>query len=87
MTEMENKPQNLKYITIHGPGHLDNLDKALIGRLLTFKLITGEVITGRLIALGQYDLVVVDQRTSWAILLMKSAIVSIMGDLSPKQPK
>ncbi|MEM3846468.1 MAG: hypothetical protein QXU98_12300 [Candidatus Parvarchaeota archaeon] len=87
MTEMESKPQNLKYITIHGPGHLDNLDKALIGRLLTFKLINGEIITGRLIALGQYDVVVMDLRTGWNILIMKSSIITVTGDLSPKQSK
>ncbi|MEM3192825.1 MAG: hypothetical protein QXU98_12620 [Candidatus Parvarchaeota archaeon] len=77
------KQSDFKYVTIHGPGHLDNLDKRLIGRIFTFELSNGKMITGKLAALGMYDLVVVDSKTGWSILIMKSGILTMQGDLSP----
>ncbi|MEM3191173.1 MAG: hypothetical protein QW292_03605 [Candidatus Parvarchaeota archaeon] len=84
MTETEGKPQNLRYVTILGPGYLENLDKTLIGRILTFELLKVEQLQAKLTALGMYDLVVMNSRTGQRIIIMKSCIVSIRRDISLK---
>lgn len=78
------KQSDFKYVTIHGPGHLDNLDKTLIGGILSFELSNGKIITGKLTGLGMYDIVVVDSRTGQSIIIMKSAIITVQGDFSLK---
>ncbi|MEM3192063.1 MAG: hypothetical protein QW292_08240 [Candidatus Parvarchaeota archaeon] len=87
MMEAETKKeQNYRYQTIY-PGQIDNFNKHLIGRLLTFKLVNNEIISGRLKSFGQFDVVISDSRTGWDILLFKHAIISVWGDLSPPSMK
>jgi hypothetical protein len=74
----ENKAK-LRFKTIHGPGHADNLDAILIGKILSFELINNRTIAGKLKALGMYDIVITDSRTGQDILIMKSAIITIQG--------
>ena len=52
MTTTNENKQNLRYKTIHGMGHMDNLDSILIGRILTIELSNNKAMTGKLKALG-----------------------------------
>ncbi len=61
---------------------MDNLDSILIGRILTIELSNNKAMTGKLKALGMYDLVLTDSRTGQDILIMKSSIITIQGDFS-----
>jgi len=80
--ENQNDKMNMKYRTIHGTGHLDNLDSILIGRILTIETVNNKVITGKLKALGMYDLVITDSKTGQDVIIMKSSIMTIHGDIS-----
>ena len=76
--------EGFRYQTVY-PNSIDNLGKHLIGRALSFELTNNKVVTGRMKSFGQYDLIVTDSKTGQDILVMKSAIVSVQGDLSPKK--
>ena len=73
-----------RYQTVY-PGTIDNFGKQLLGRLLTLELMNNKTITGKLVSFGQYDIIITDSRTGQNILVMKHAIVSVRGDLSPKK--
>jgi len=86
MSELQtNDKMSLRYKTIHGMGHMDNLDSVLIGKILTIELANNKSITGKLKALGIYDLVLTDSKTGQDILVMKSAIMTVQGDLASKR--
>jgi len=70
--------------TPHGYGVLDNFGAHLIGRLLTFELVNNKMVTGKLKAYGQFDVIVTDSRTGQDLILMKHAITTIQGDFSVK---
>ena len=76
--------QDFRYQTIFN-GSIDNLGKHLLNRQLSFKLLDNSLVTGKMISFGQYDLIVIDSRTGQSILIMKSAIVTVQGDLAPKK--
>ncbi|MEM4091069.1 MAG: hypothetical protein QXQ46_10105 [Thermoplasmatales archaeon] len=80
----ENKAPK-RYVTQFGDGHMDCLDASLIGRQITVELISGRIISGKLKYLGQFDLILMDNRTGWDILIMKHGILTILGDLTPKK--
>ncbi|MEM3191408.1 MAG: hypothetical protein QW292_04805 [Candidatus Parvarchaeota archaeon] len=79
----ENKAPK-RYITQFGDGHIDCLDANLIGRQVAIELVNGRIISGKLRYLGQYDLILMDSRTGWDVLIMKHAVLTITGDLTPK---
>ena len=83
-TDTEKSATNFRYQTIY-PGQIDNFGKQLLGRLLTLELMNNKTITGKLASFGQYDIIMIDSRTGQNILVMKHAIVSVQGDLSPKK--
>ena len=83
-TDTEKSATNFRYQTIY-PGQIDNFGKQLLGRLLTLELMNNKTITGKLVSFGQYDIIITDSRTGQNILVMKHAIVSVQGDLSPKR--
>ncbi len=86
MSELQtNDKMSLRFKTIHGMGHMDNLDSVLIGKILTIELANNKSITGKLKALGIYDLVLTDSKTGQDILVMKSAIMTVQGDLASKR--
>ena len=80
----EKSATNFRYQTIY-PGQIDNFGKQLLGRLLTLELVNNRTITGKLVSFGQYDIIMIDSRTGQNVLIMKHAIVSVQGDLSPKK--
>lgn len=82
-----NKPDSMRFQSLWGMNHLDNLDRNLIGRILTFELINNRTYTGKLKALGMYDLVLTDSRTGQDIILMKAAVVTVQGDILPRVQK
>jgi len=83
MSELQsNDKMSLRFKTIHGIGHMDNLDSVLIGKILTIELANNKSITGKLKALGMYDLVLTESRTGQDILVMKSPILTIQEDFS-----
>ncbi|MEM0134840.1 MAG: hypothetical protein QXU18_06370 [Thermoplasmatales archaeon] len=81
--DVENKASK-RYISQFGDGHMDCLDAGLIGHQVTIELINGRIISGKLKFIGQYDLILMDGRTGWDILVMKHAVLTITGDLTPK---
>ena len=81
-TDTEKSATNFRYQTIY-PGQIDNFGKQLLGRLLTLELMNNKTITGKLVSFGQYDIIMIDSRTGQNVLIMKHAIVSVQGDLSP----
>ena len=83
-TEKSAPRQDFRYQTIFN-GSIDNLGKHLLNRQLSFKLLDNSLVTGKMISFGQYDLIVIDSRTGQSILIMKSAIVTVQGDLAPKK--
>ncbi|MEM0048870.1 MAG: hypothetical protein QW745_00770 [Thermoplasmata archaeon] len=83
---IENKTPK-RFVTQFGDEHMDCLDASLIECQITIELINGMIITGKLRFIGQYDLILMDNRTVWDVLIMKHGVLTIMGDLSPKQPK
>jgi len=72
-----------RYNTPYGYGVLDNFGVQLIGKLLTFELMNNRTVTGKLKGYGQFDIMVTDSRTGQDYIIMKHAIVSVQGDLSP----
>jgi len=74
-----------RYRTPYGYGILDNFGSHLIGRLLTFELVNNKMVTGKLKAYGQFDVIVTDTRTGQDLIIMKHAITTIQGDFSPKK--
>ena len=76
--------QDFRYMTIYS-GSIDNLGKHLLNRQLSFKLTDNSVITGKMISFGMYDIVVTDSKSGQHVLVMKSAIVTVHGDLAPKK--
>ncbi len=81
---MEKQEKNgNRFQTVYGTA-IDNLGRHLIGRILSLELVNNKTITGKLVSYGQYDLMVVDSRTGQSMIIMKSAIISVIGDLSPK---
>lgn len=72
-----------RYRTPYGYGVLDNFGVQLIGKILTFELANNKIVTGKLKGYGQFDVLLTDSRTGQDFILMKHAIVSIHGDLSP----
>jgi len=73
-----------RYKTIYS-GAIDNFGKHLIGRLLSIELSNNKTITGKLRSFGQYDVIITDSRTGQDILIMKSSIITVQGDLSPNR--
>jgi sRNA-binding regulator protein Hfq len=73
-----------RYRTPYGYGVLDNFGAHLIGRLLTFELVNNKMVTGKLKAYGQFDVIVTDTRTGQDLIIMKHAITTIQGDFSVK---
>jgi len=73
-----------RYRTPYGYGVLDNFGAHLIGRLLTFELVNNKIVTGKLKAYGQFDVIVTDTRTGQDLIIMKHAITTIQGDFSVK---
>ncbi|MCL5874259.1 MAG: hypothetical protein M1161_02835 [Candidatus Thermoplasmatota archaeon] len=82
--DSEKSAPNFRYETIYN-GSIDNLGKHLLNRQLSFKLLDNTVVTGKMISFGQYDIVVIDSKTGQYILIMKTSIVTVQGDLSPKK--
>lgn len=82
--DSERSAPNFRYRTIYN-GSIDNLGKHLLNRQLSFKLLDNTTVSGKLVSFGQYDIVVIDQRTGQHVLIMKSAIVTVQGDLMPKK--
>ncbi len=82
MDKKETKEDNRerRYQTIYG-NTVDNFGKHLIGRILTFELANGKMITGKLKSFGQYDIIITDSRTGQDILVMKHALITVQGDL------
>jgi sRNA-binding regulator protein Hfq len=76
--------EGFRYQTIY-TNSIDNLGKHLLGRILSFELTNNKVVTGRMKSFGQYDLIVSDSKTGQDVLVMKTAIVTVQGDLSPKK--
>jgi len=74
-----------RYRTPYGYGVLDNFGSHLIGRLLTFELVNNKMVTGKLKAYGQFDVIVTDTRTGQDLIIMKHAITTIQGDFSLKK--
>jgi len=72
-----------RYVTPYGYGVLDNFGVQLIGKILTFELANNKIVTGKLKGYGQFDVLLTDSRTGQDFILMKHAIVSVQGDLSP----
>jgi len=73
-----------RYVTPYGYGVLDNFGAQLVGRLLTFELMNNKTVSGKLKGYGQFDIMVTDSRTGQDLIIMKHAIISVQGDLSPK---
>lgn len=82
-----NRPESMRFQSLWGVNHLDNLDKNLIGRILTFELINNRTYTGKLKALGMYDLVITDSRSGQNLIIMKATIVTVQGDILPRVSK
>jgi len=74
-----------RYRTPYGYGVLDNFGSHLIGKLLTFELVNNKMVTGKLKAYGQFDVIVTDSRTGQDLIIMKHAITTIQGDFSLKK--
>lgn len=83
-TERTAPRQDFRYKTVFN-GSIDNFGKHLMGRILSIELSNNKIVTGRLKSFGQYDVILTDSRTGQDILLMKSAIITIQGDLSPRK--
>ena len=83
-TDTERSVSANRYQTIF-PGTINNFGKQLLGRLLTLELVNNKTITGKLVSFGQYDIILIDSRTGQNVLVMKHAIESVEGDLSPKK--
>ena len=83
-TDTEKTVPTNRYQTVY-PGTIDNFGKQLLGRLLTLELVNNKTITGKLVSFGQYDIIMMDSRTGQDVLIMKHAIVTVQGDLSPKK--
>jgi sRNA-binding regulator protein Hfq len=43
------------------------------------------MITGKLRSFGQFDVMIIDQRTGQSIIIMKHAILTVQGDLEPRK--
>jgi small nuclear ribonucleoprotein (snRNP)-like protein len=84
-TERSVSKQDYRYVSIWGVSHVDNFDKNLIGRILTFKLTDNTLLVGKLKGFGMYDILVTDSKTGRDFIIMKSAIISIEGDFSVKK--
>lgn len=82
----KNRPNKIdpnRYLTIF-PNTIDNLGKHLIGNLLSIEMINNKTITGKLKSFGQYDIMITDSTTGQDIIIMKTGILTIRGDLSIK---
>jgi len=75
--------EQFRYNTPYGYDVLDDFGVQLIGKILTFELANNKIVTGKLKGYGQFDVLLTDSRTGQDFILMKHAIVSIHGDLSP----
>ena len=73
-----------RYNTPYGYGVLDNFGAHLVGKLLTFELVNNKTVSGKLKGYGQFDIMITDSRTGQDLIIMKHAIISVQGDLSPK---
>jgi sRNA-binding regulator protein Hfq len=75
---------NYRFQTIYGR-EIDNFGKHLIGKVLSVELTNGKIITGKLRSFGQFDVMLIDQRTGQSIIIMKHAILTVLGDLEPRK--
>ncbi len=82
--DKENHVVNYRFQTIYGR-EIDNFGKHLIGKVLSVELTNGKIITGKLRSFGQFDVMIIDQRTGQSIIIMKHAILTIQGDLEPRK--
>jgi len=87
MNENDERKQGIRYRTLYGPGILDNFGAHLIGRTLSIKLVNNEIVTGRMTGYGMYDIAVLDQRTGQILIIMKSAIITVQGDIPTKSER
>jgi sRNA-binding regulator protein Hfq len=82
--DMEESVTNHRFQTIYR-GQIDNFGKHLIGKVLSVELTNGKMITGKLRSFGQFDVMIIDQRTGQSIIIMKHAILTVQGDLEPRK--
>jgi len=75
--------KQFRYNTPYSYDVLDDFGVQLIGKILTFELANNKIVTGKLKGYGQFDVLLTDSRTGQDFILMKHAIVSVQGGLSP----
>lgn len=85
-TEKSVSRESFRYQTIYN-GAIDNLGRHLLGRILSFELINGKTVSGKMISFGQFDILILDSQTGQGIIVLKHAIAIVRGDMDPRTKK